>query len=54
MAKQNQNVICHCCFQEKYVEGCICQWFKFFFFNLFQTIPYIKYKGIFIKVLFIL
>ena len=33
MAKQNPNVTYQWCFPEKYVEGWICQWFKFYLFN---------------------
>ena len=29
MAKHNPNVIYQWCFPEKYMEGWICQWFKF-------------------------
>ena len=41
MAKQNSNVTYQWCFLEKYVEGCICQWFKFFspiYFQLYHKV----------------
>ena len=48
MAKQNPNVTYQWCFLEKYVESCICQWFKFFppiYFKLYRKILFF-YKGI--------
>ena len=55
MAKQNPNVTSQWCFREKYVEGWICQWFKFpspTYFQLYHQVL-LFYKDIyFIKQLF--
>ena len=51
MAKQNPNVTYRWCFLEKYAEGSICQWFKFFSpiyfqFTFYKGISFIKYRVI--------
>ena len=45
--KKNLNVTYQWCFPEKYVEGWICQWFKFFspiYFQLYHQVQFF-YKG---------
>ena len=56
MAKHNSSVTYQWCFPEQYVEGWICQWFKFSSPTYFQLYHHVLlfYKGIyFIKQLFI-
>ena len=49
MTKQNPNVTFQWCFLKKYLEGCICQWFKFFspiYLQLYHKVLRF-YKGIY-------
>ena len=49
MAKQNSNITYQWYFLEKHVEGCTCQWFKFFsqiYFHLYHK-ELLFYTGIY-------
>ena len=47
MAKQNPNLTYQWSFLEKYVEDCICQWFRFFSSISCQLYHMLFYEGIY-------